>query len=148
MSLIQEMLSAEAFLKTKFPSAAILLYEAPQNAAAGSFSVVLLNDLRTSETHLHIRTEREYQIRYTGLSAEEALETMDLLSSHMYQNPFIPVQGLPRFIRIASFAFAAASLNESGLYTCTGTLRTEGRAARTQEAYEKMQHVYVQQVTV
>lgn len=148
MSLIQEMLSVEAFLKTKFPEAATLLYEAPSTAPANSFSIVLLNDLRTSETHLHIRTEREYQLRYTGASAEEALETMDKLSSYMYQTPFIPVQGLPRFIRIASYAFTAAALNESGQYTCTGSLRTEGRVARTQEAYEKMQHVHVQQVTV
>ncbi|OXM86464.1 hypothetical protein [Paenibacillus rigui] len=148
MSLITEMHSIEAFLKEKFPSAQVLLHDMPQEPAADSFSVALMNDVRKSETHLHIRTEREFQLRYAGTGTEAVLETMDLLSSLVYQTQLIPITDAPRFLRIASFTFSTPNPTGNGLFICTGSLRTEGRTARTQESYEKMQHVYVQQVTV
>ncbi|UQZ84015.1 hypothetical protein SK3146_03227 [Paenibacillus konkukensis] len=148
MSLITEIGSIEAFLQAKFPAAIIVKHTEPAEPAGSTFLLRLVSDTRKSETNLLVRTERTYQIMYWADDANSALETMDTLSAALYQTQLIPVTRASRFIRVVSFSFAQPALADNGLYVCTGTLLTEARQARSQESYEKIQHVYAQQITI
>lgn len=146
MSLMKEFQSIEAFLRDKFAAITVVKHVEPSVPANRSFLLRLNSDTRKSETQLHIRTEREYLIQLWTDSAEMTLETMDSLSTSLYQTQLIPIVGTARFVRVGSFTFAQPTFTSNNLFTCTGTLRTEGREARTQKSYEKIQHVYAQQI--
>ncbi|WP_028553148.1 hypothetical protein [Paenibacillus sp. UNC451MF] len=148
MSILTEFNSIEAFLKTVLPDVTVTKHENPAAPSPHTLLLRLNSDARQSETNLLVRTEREYSLQLWSGSAEETLETLDRLSTALYQTQLIPVLGAARFIRVRSFAFNPTSSIDPNLYTYTGILRTEGRQARTQESYEKIQHVYAQQITL
>lgn len=142
MTLINDIISVENFVKAKFPTALTEKQTPPKQPPPGLFVIRLQNDRRESETRLHFRTDRDYQIVYYAKTAPDVLAKMDALSTALYQTQLIPISGSLRYIRVESFTFSQPFLTQNDLYAGIGVLSTQVRQARDQQAYDKIQHVY------
>ncbi|WP_010495080.1 hypothetical protein [Paenibacillus elgii] len=148
MTLIDDIVSVEGFVKAKFPTATTVKQTLPKQPAAGTFVIRFQNDSRESETAFHFRTDRDYQIVYFGARADEVLAKMDALSTTLYQTQVIPrTDGSLRYVRVESFAFSQPFKTENELFACIGVLSAQTRTARDQQTYEKMMNVYARLIT-
>ncbi|MGF9711625.1 hypothetical protein [Paenibacillus naphthalenovorans] len=146
MTLVNDLISVENFVKAKFPTAVTEKQTPPKKPVANTFVIRFQNDSRESETRFHYRTDREYQIVYFGADASDVLTKMDALSKALYQIQLIPINGSLRYIRIESFSFSQPFETDNKLFACIGVLSTQVREARDQQVYEKIMHVYTRYI--
>lgn len=147
MSLINELESVEAFVKTVHPTSATEKQTVPRKPHPDLFVIRFQNDDRTSETAYHYRIDREYQIVYIGDSEADVITKMDALSTALYQRQLILINGSLRNLCVESFSFSQPFRTENELVACIGVLAVEVREARNQSEDPLIQHVYVRQTT-
>ncbi len=142
MTLINELVAIEAFIKRTFPTAITEKQTVPKVPKVNTFVIRLQNDERTLETPAHYRIEREYQIVYFGAKSPDVLAAMDALSTAVYQSNTIPMNdGSLRYVRTESFSFSMPFETDGGLYAAIGVLSAETREARTQAVYDKIMKI-------
>jgi hypothetical protein len=141
VTLVNDIVSVENFVKSVNPTALTFKQTPPKEPVPNTFVIRFQSESRESETALHWRTEREYQIIYFGADAADVLTKMDALSKALYQTLLIPIDGSLRYIRVESFSLSQPFLTDNKLFACIGVLSTTIREARDQATYEKIMHV-------
>lgn len=142
LTLVNDLVSVESFVKATFPTARTEKQTPPKKPSANLFVIRFLNDGRESETAAHFRIDREFQLIYYGSKSEDALTKMDALSKALYQRQVIPINGTLRYLRVKSFAYSQPFETENDLYACVGILAIERREARDTETYAKIMNVH------
>lgn len=143
MTLLNELSSVGAYVKSVLPSNAQLKYDVPTQPTKDTVVVRMLTTDTESETAYHYRVDRTYQVVIYGADSPTVLEKMDAVSRKVNDGTtLIPIAGSLRYIRTDGFGYGATFRTESGLYACVGVLQTDVREARTQEQYDKIMHVY------
>lgn len=142
MTLISDIVSIDAYIAQKFPTAATFRQTAPLKAAPNTFAIRFQNNVSATETATSWRIEREYQVvYYGGAKAVDTLAVMDALSTALYSDKVIAK------IRVESFAYSQPfKAADSDNYVCIGILRAVTREMRSMTEYEatdKILHVNV-----
>jgi hypothetical protein len=140
MSVISDMVTIEAFIKTQFPSAITGKQVVPLQPAAGSFYVRMIDEDRTTETRYHYRVDRVYQIVHVTVRPDMVLADMDALGRAIYQDELIG------HIRVNAYSVSQPALTDNGLYAIIGILDTSVRESRDQTVYPKIDNVTVRRV--
>lgn len=148
MTLVNELASVEAFVRAKLPTVATVKQTVPLKPEPGTFVIRFQNGSTESETAAHFRHDRDYQFVYFGTSAADVLTKMDTVAGALYQTLLIPINGSLRYIRVDQFSMSAPFKTENDVHAVIGVLSTEVREARTQQAYDKIAHVYTQFITI
>jgi hypothetical protein len=141
LSLINDIESVEAFVKSVHAASTTYKQTVPRTQTANMFVIRFQGDSRELETAAHYRIDREYQIVYFGADETDVLAKMDALSKALYQRKLIGIKDSLRYIRVESFSFSQPFKTENALYACIGVLSTEVREARDQATYTKIMQV-------
>ena len=140
MSVVNDMVAIEAYIKALFPTATTGKQDVPAQPPANSFYVRLLDEDRETETRYHFRIDRAYQIVHLAQRPDTVLANMDTLSTAIYQTELIGD------IRINAFSISQPAKTDNGLFVIIGVLDTSVRQARIQPVYPKINHVGITQV--
>lgn len=140
MSVVDDMVTIEAYIKSLFPSAVTGKQDVPLQPPANSFYVRALSDDRVTETRYHFRIDRAYQIVHVAQRPDTVLANMDALGSAVYQTELIG------HIRINDFSLSTPAKTENGLFVIIGILDTSVREARIQKTYPKINNVGIRDV--
>lgn len=128
MTIVNEMLAIEAYIKAFSPSSTTGKQIVPEAAPADSFYIRFLDDSRETETRYHSRITREYQIVYFAKWPEDVLSKLDALSATLYQT-----ENVAPGIRMNSFGFSQPVKMRSGeVYASIGVMEVTVREARVQ----------------
>lgn len=147
MTLINDIESIDAFIAQLFPTAHTHKQMAPLKTVANTFVTMLQNDRRQTETNVSWRNEREYQIVYFGVNAQDVLAKMDALSTALYSAKVIAKSGSTRHIYVDSFAYGMPFKSAAeDVYVSVGVLVATTREMKSMDAYEnadKIMHVNI-----
>jgi hypothetical protein len=141
VTLINDIVSVEAFVKARFTTSTTVKQTVPLKPAANTFVIRLQSSSSESETAYHFRNDREYQIVYYGDTALDVLTKLDTLTTALEQTRVIPINGSLRYIRVGAISVSMPFKTDNDLYAAILVVSTEVRQARTQEAYAKMAQV-------
>lgn len=141
MSIIEEVIAIELFIKKRFPASKTGKQTIPKVPAADTFYIRFLDDSRETETPYYYRADREYQIVYFGQWPEQIIPKMDKLAADLYQTEVV-ADG----IRVGSFSFSQPVETDGGLYASVGILQVVVREAREQPTYPLINHIGVRKV--
>lgn len=142
MTLWNDLLSIESFVKLEYPAATTLVQTEPSAPVDNMFVIRFTGGSRQADTGFHVRVDREYEIIHYGSDVEQVLEHMDGLSKALQQSQTIPMLNSGRHIRVLAFPFAGPAAAANDLYVCKGTLSTAVRENREPPAFEKIAQVY------
>jgi hypothetical protein len=141
MTLINDIESIDAFIAQKFPTAQTHKQTAPLKTVANTFVTLLQNNRAQTETNVSWRNEREYQIVYFGVNAQDVLAKMDALSTALYSAKAIGK------IYVDSFAYGMPFKSAAeDVYVSIGVLTATTREMKSMDAYEnteKIMHVNI-----
>lgn len=140
MSVVNDIVAIETFIRTQFPAATTGKEEIPLQPPANSFYIRALDDDRETETRYHFRVDRPYQIVHITQRPDTVLADMDALGSAFYQTELIGA------IRIDGFTVSQTFKTENGLYAKIGILETNVRESRIQKTYPKINYVGIRDV--
>lgn len=140
--ILSELDSVASFITQAFPSSAIK-YDIPNEPKANTFVIRTQSTDVQTESRMHVRIERTYQLIFYSDDVQTAFETMDRLSFlTMDGNALIPLNDDSlRYIRVESFSFGNPLETESGLHVVIGVMPTQVRTARTQEIFAKIAEI-------
>ena len=141
MAIIDEIIAIESFIKARFPTVNTGKQTIPKKPALDTFYVRFLADNRETDTHYHIRANRDYQIVYVAEWPEDIIPKMDALSDALYQTEVVS-DG----IRLASFSFSQPTALEGGGYVSIGILTVKIRKPREQAVNPIINKVVIRQV--
>lgn len=144
-SILSELDAIVAHITPLHEGATYVQQNIPEEPTPNTFSVRFLRDSRSMETNLRMKIQREYQIVYFGTDIADVLTRMEAVSRKaLNDNMMIPLQdGSLRYIRVESFSLSAPLTTESEVDAMIGILVGEVRECRTQEAFEKIKHMYL-----
>ena len=98
----------------------------------------------TSETAYHYRLNRTYQLVYFGTSKLDCVTKMQAIERKINDKQDIEIGSTGRYLRVASFSLSNAFKTETtGVYAVIGMLEAKVREPRTQENYEPINNVTV-----
>ena len=133
MTVINDIIAVEAFVKAKYPTPAHTYKQTPPlSPDPKTFVVRIIDAGRTTETRYHTRADRTYQIVYYSDKVADVLAKMDELSFAFMDVLVIPVSASSRNIRVGAFSYSEPFETENDLLASIGILTTEVREARTQ----------------
>ena len=140
MSVINDMVEIEAYIKALFPAAITGKQVIDEQPPANSFYIRMLNEDRETETRYHFRIDRTYQIVHFAERPDTVLANMQTIGDAVYQNEHIGP------IRINGFSVSQPTMTENDLFVIIGILDTSIRQARAQETYPKINHIGVRRI--
>lgn len=140
MSVVDDIVTIETFIKAQFPSAITGKQLVPKQPTANSFYVQLLDESRETETRYHYRVDRTYQIVHFSTRPDAAMANMDTFGRAVYQTELIG------HIRVDAFGSSQPAETENGLFAIIGVLETSVREARDQAQYPKINNVAVRKI--
>jgi len=140
MGVVDDMITIEAFIKTRFPTAITGKQVVPLKPEPGSFYVRMIDEDRTTETRYHYRVDRVYHLVHVTARPDTLLADMDMLGRAIYQDELIG------HIRVNAFSVSQPALTDNGLYVIIGILDTSVRESRDQTVYPKINNVNVRRV--
>jgi len=140
LSVIDDMVTIEAHIKTLFPAAITGKQKIPLKPPANSFYVVVDDEDRVTETRYHFRIDRVYQIVHFAERPDTALANMSALGDAILQTELI------KHIRVNDWsATQPFETEDADLYAIIGVLDTSVRQSRIQKAYPKINNVNITQ---
>ncbi|KKO54506.1 hypothetical protein [Paenibacillus sp. DMB20] len=140
MSVINDIVAIEAYIKALFPTATTGKQDVPAQPPPNSYYVRMIDEDRETETRYHYRVDRAYQIVHVDKRPDTVLANMDKLSTAVYQTELIGP------IRINAFSISPPAKTENGLFVIIGVLDTSVREARIQPEYPKINHVNIRRM--
>ncbi|WP_054955047.1 hypothetical protein [Paenibacillus dakarensis] len=140
MSVINDMVAIEAYIKALFPTATTGKQDVPAQPPVNSFYVRMIDEDRETETRYHYRVDRAYQIVHVDKRPDTVLANMDALSTAIYQSELIG------HIRVNAFSISQPAKTDNGLFVIIGVLDTSVREARVQAQYPKINNVGIRKV--
>lgn len=146
MTLVNDLVSIENFVKTVHPTAHTEKQTVPLLPVANTFVIRFQDERRESETAYHYRIDREYQIVYLGANAPDVLTKIDVLGRAIYQARVLPISGSLRYLSVESFSFGQPFQTDNNLHAGIAVLTTEVREARDQPTYQKIMNVHTRYV--
>lgn len=147
MSVMNELLSLEAFLKLKFPESSFEKQKKPEDTFPGLFVVGLQSGDPSLETRLHYVNRNDWQINYFGETPLEVLTVIEQLNKAFHESPrMIPLLETARNMRIMSFSTSQPFETADKNYAFIGVLTTETRITSEQPVYEAIGEVNVREI--
>ncbi|WP_239613937.1 hypothetical protein [Cohnella mopanensis] len=141
MSVINEIIAIESYIKSFSPASTTGKQIVPEKPPNDSFYVRLIGDGRETETLYHFRATREYQVVYYAEWPESVIAKMDALSTALYQTEVV-TPGM----RMNSFGYSQPVKMRNGeIYASVGVLEVSVREARNQTMWPKINHVGIKQ---
>ncbi|MEK4360808.1 hypothetical protein NYE48_27765 [Paenibacillus sp. FSL M7-1455] len=141
MSVVDDMVTIETYIKTLFPAAITGKQKIPLKPPPNSFYVVVDDENRVTETRYHFRNDRVYQIVHFAERPDTALANMSAFGDAVLQTELI------KYIRVNDWSTTQPfETEDADLYAIIGVLDTSVRQARIQKAYPKINNVNVTQI--